>query len=203
MIGQSMATDFYWDEPFSDYDNAYHQFDQILPQDLSEEERCLYIPAGTEQGYWRLGMEMRGVEQSYTLQGIWNDQGVHKILYDNEGGFTEAEFIRHFGKGAAESRGIPLAEGQELAVTGGKACLSEPAGFQSYQWYGGSSMENRLAVAEGTDRTLTPALSPGETAYYRCEAVLLGQSFSLGENFAVTRKQLPRSLGIRLEVQPE
>ncbi len=201
MIGQSMAADFYWDSDFISYENEQRSFDKILPRDFSEAEHILYIPAGTEQGYWRFAVEMRGVEQSYGLQGLWNDQGVHKILYDNEGGFTEDEFIRHFGKGGAAVRRISLQAGQELAVTADSRCLQEPEGFQSYQWYGGESKDNRVSLEGSTQRTLQPVLSPGETGYYRCEATLLSESFSLGENFAATRKQLPRSLGIRLEVQ--
>ncbi len=201
MIGQSMAADFYWDSDFASYENEHRSFDKILPQDFSGEEHVLYIPAGAEQGYWRLAMMMQGVEQSYGLQGLWNDQGVHKILYDNEGGFTEKEFIRRFGKGQVSDRQIPLPAGQELAVTEDSRCLQEPEGFQSYQWYGGESKDSRTSLAGSTQRTLQPVLSPGETGYYRCEATLLNESFSLGENFAATRKQLPRSLGIRLEVQ--
>lgn len=201
MIGQSMAEDFYWDCEFTDYATEQREFDKALPRDFSAEENILYIPAGTEQGYWRLAVEMRGVEQSYGLQGLWNDQGVHKILYDNDDGFTEAEFIRRFGKGEPAARKITLAAGQELAVTAEARCLSEPAGFQSYQWYGGSSEDSQESLDGSTRRTLTPVLSPGETKYYRCEATLLSESFSLGEDFAATRKQLPRAQGIRMEVQ--
>ncbi len=201
MIGRSMAADFYWDTAFTDYAAEQRQFDKVLPRDLSAEENVLYIPAGTEQGYWRLAVEMRGVEQSYGLQGLWNDQGVHKILYDNDDGFTEAEFIRRFGKGEGDARKLALSAGQELAVTAETRCLSEPAGFQSYQWYGGSSRDSRVSLDGSTQRALTPVLSPGETKYYRCEATLLSESFSLGEDFAATRKQLPRAKGIRMEVQ--
>lgn len=201
MIGQSMAADFYWDTAFVSYAEEQRSFDKIIPQDLSAAEHILYIPAGTEQGYWRLAMEMRGVEQSYGLQGIWNDQGVHKVLYDNDGDYTEAEFIRRFGKGEAAARKIVLAAGTELAVTAEDRCLREPAGFQSYQWYGGSSTDSREGLAGSTESTLTPQLSPGETKYYRCEATLLTESFSLGEDYAATRKQLPKAQGIRMEVQ--
>ncbi len=201
MIGQSMAEDFYWDSEFTSYAEEQRSFDKVLPQDFDAAEQIIYIPAGTEQGYWRLAVEMRGVEQSYGLQGLWNDQGVHKILYDNDGDYTEAEFVRRFGKGAAGTRSVTLAAGQELAVAAEDRSLSEPVGFQSYQWYGGSSKDSRESLADGTARTLTPQLSPGETKYYRCEATLLTESFSLGEDFAATRKQLPQAKGIRMEVQ--
>ncbi len=201
MIGQSMAVDFYWDSEYTSYEQEQRSFDKVLPQDFGTAEQILYIPAGTEQGYWCLAVEMRGVEQSYGIQGLWNDQGVHKILYDNDGDYTEEEFIRRFGKGAAGARSIMLAEGQELAVTADTRCISEPAGFQSYQWYGGSSRDSRESLTGSTENTLVPELSPGETKYYRCEAQLLTESFSLGEEFAATRKQLPQAMGIRMEVQ--
>ncbi len=198
MIGQSMAVDFYWDSAYTSYEEEQRSFEKIIPRDLSEAEHILYIPAGAEQGYWRLAVELQGVEQSYGLQGLWNDQGVHKILYDNDENYTEAEFVHRFGKGKAGARQISLAAGQELAVTADSRYLQEPAGFQSYQWYGGSK-DSRESLDDGTGNKLLPALSPGETRYYCCEAQLLAESFSLGENYAATRKQLPRALGIRLE----
>lgn len=201
MIGQSMTADFYWDTGFTSLEAEQRSFDKIIPRDFSEAEHILYIPAGTEQGYWRLAVEMQGVEQSYDLQGLWNDQGVHKILYDNDGNYTEAEFIHRFGKGKADARQIRLSAGQELAVTTDRQYLQEPAGFQGYQWYGGSSKDSREGLDGGTGNKFLPVLSPGETRYYRCEAQLLTESFSLGENYAATRKQLPRSLGIRLEAE--
>lgn len=201
MIGQSMATDFYWDSAYTSYEEEQRSFDKVLPLDLSEAEHILYIPAGTAQGYWQLAVEMRGVEQSYGLQGLWNDRGVHKILYDNDGDYTEAEFIHRFGKGTAGARQITLAAGQELAVTADSQCLQEPEGFQSYQWYGGSSRDSRESLTGSTRRTLVPVISPGETQYFSCEATLLTESFSLGEDFAATRKQLPQAKGIRMEVQ--
>ena len=175
---------------------------EVLP--LEVEER--FLPASgdgnTLQG---LSFSYQAANHRYQLDGLWNDQGTTLHLLEDRGLLAE-DYIRRFGFPAGRrDGGYTLKDSQSgieflYRAVAQKTALTEPEGYGSYQWEKSSDGKSYATIDTESARShcFQPEALPFGTTHFRCIATAAEETFTLGENYAVSYYRLPLARGLRI-----
>lgn len=174
---------------------------EVLP--LTGEE-C-FIPPDEEEKLQAISFSYQAANHRYQLDGLWNDLGTEMHLLEDQT-LSAEEYTQRFGFPAGRTAGGNTLRDPKTSIlylyqaAESDRVLTEPDGYKSYQW---QSSENRksykdMASASARTRRLLPEKLSFGTTYFRCIAAAAGESFTLGENYAVTYYRLPTVRGLQI-----
>ncbi len=159
--------------------------DAIVPWDYGtgaeQEKNKIFIPSDESEKKYKLAIGMDGVGQTHVAKALWNDRGTMITAYLNEAGFSRLEYRRRYGAGASRAL-VPNAKIQGTE----SICLTEPAGFKTYQWQVSKDDHTFTDLSEAVTERCIPEVS-SSVKYYQCAvSTYSGKNLILGENYAVT-----------------
>lgn len=159
--------------------------DAIVPWDYDtdgkQERSKIFIPSDGSGKKYKLSVGMDGVGQTHAAKALWNDRGTMITAYLNEAGFNRLEYRKRYGIGASRKL-VPNAKIQGTETI----CLTEPAGFKTYQWQVSGDDKNFTDLNREVTERCVPEIS-SNVKYYQCAvSTYSGDNMILGENYAVT-----------------
>ena len=83
----------------------------------------------------------------------------------------------------------------------GETALTEPRGYDGYQWQESQDQQNYTDVdtTSAQTRMFLPDTIRSGTTYFRCIASAAGENFILGEDYAIVYYRLPTVRGLRIK----
>lgn len=179
---------------------------EILPL---EREACFIPATGDVDTLQGISFSYQAANHRYQLDGLWNDQGTTLHLLEDRG-LTQEDYIQRFGFPAGRSDGgYTLKDSQNdirflYRANAHETALTEPKGYGSYQWEKSSDGKSYVTIDAESARSpcFQPESFPFGTTYFRCIATAAEETFTLGENYAISYYRLPSARGLRIREVP-
>lgn len=176
---------------------------EILPLEVEE---CFIPITGDEQQVQGISVSYHAANHRYQLDGLWNDRGITMHVLEDRG-IGEQAYIERFGFPAGRSAGGLTLTDQNRGIrylyreADGETALTEPRGYDGYQWQESQDQQNYTDVdtTSAQTRMFLPDTIRSGTTYFRCIASAAGEKFILGEDYAIVYYRLPTVRGLRIK----